>query len=135
MTVWIETLPERLDARDAVALKRIQKLPLSDLDSIEEALQRGVLASGFRRDVLDGAPEIIAHGQDVAREVGHDIARCVVLLPLGLAAQILHVGHGPEHSVAQIGILGDQGLNRACADRRRYLHGRTLAGTNAGDIC
>jgi hypothetical protein len=131
LAVWIERLTEGVDAPDPVALKRIQEFPLCDLHSIQETLERGILAGGFRGNVLDGAAEIIANGQEVAREVGHGVARCLVLLLFSSAPQIFYVGHGPKQPIAHVFILGDQGLElRVCL--RRCLCSVAL---HAGILC
>ena len=119
MAIWIEALSERLNAGHAVAFKHVEQLTLGNLDTVKKALECRILNRCLRRHMLDGAAKIVADGEHIAGKIGDRVACGVSLLTLGAAAQILHICHGAQQSVAHIGIFGYQrGQLRVRFDRR-----------------
>ena len=105
MAIRVETLADRIDAGDAVALEHVQKLALCDLDPIEKALQRGILGGGFSRNMLDGAPEIRERVLRAAADRGYVPNATVRRAPLTLTTP---PGRSVAHSHCSTGPPPDQ---------------------------
>ena len=105
--VGIEGLPHRVERRDAELLEHAQQLALDQLDAGGDGGGAGL---GLGR--LQGALEVVEHGQDLAEQGLVGVAGVVLALARRALLGIVELGQGPQGPVlVRLGLAG-LGLER-----------------------
>ena len=102
MEVVVELLAERVHGPYPVAVHRGPQLPLRQLDTLIQGFHDVVARARVFRHGLECPGEIVAHGEDVAGEIGDRVLGGVLPLPPCAAARVLGLGKRPQQLILEI---------------------------------